>query len=131
MKAYNQTDKAKAAKKRYYESARGKAKTLEGTKKYNNKIKGVYGIFDSETNDCLYVGGSKMLLARIITHKCSIKNLEGAAKHRKSQYHLYELLAEHKAVNFKILEECSVEKINETEEHYILTLKPKYNNYQS
>lgn len=95
-----------------------KEKTYQYKRKYHTKIKGVYGIFD---NECLYVGESQQLLKRIADHKCYIKN---PLSSHPGHYKLYFNLQKHTNLEFRILEECDNHK--EKEQHYIQTLKPKY-----
>lgn len=130
MKMYNQTEKAKASKKAYYNTAQGKRTHREGLKRYYTKIKGIYGIFDSETSECLYIGGSGAVNNRISIHKYAINHLDKAAKNRPTQYKLYELLASHKSVFFEILDECDKIILSSLEQIYINIYNPKYNSYK-
>jgi hypothetical protein len=127
MKAYNQTPKAKEAQKRYYQTSRGKETHRQGQQQYYNRIKGVYGCFDGDTNECLYVGGSKSINGRINNHRYAVKNLAQAAKHRPSHLALYTELAKHNSLVWRVIEECDVTQIKILEQQYINQLKPIYN----
>jgi len=89
------------------------------TKEWATKISGVYAIFD---NECLYVGESKRVNARIADHKYY-------AYHPESKVHkinpIYPLLNKHSNLEFKILEETPNHK--EREQYWINKLKPKDN----
>jgi hypothetical protein len=127
MKEYNKTPKAKEAQKRYYQTSRGKAAHRQGQQHYYNKIKGVYGCFDGYTNECLYVGGSKSINSRINNHRHAVNNLEQAAKHRSSHLALYQTLAKHNSLVWRVIEECEIPLIKTLEQQYINQLKPAYN----
>ena len=112
MKAYNATPKARASQKQYYQ-----------------KYKGIYACFDTETSDCLYVGSSSAVNARINNHRYAINNLDKAAQHRPSQIELYRTLATHKSLFFEILDECDKSILGSLQKYYIKIYKPKYNKH--
>jgi predicted GIY-YIG superfamily endonuclease len=98
------------------------------TKKvWNEKYKGVYGIFDSQTGDALYIGSSIALNRRINRHKTNIKNLDYVKQWHPSDIKLYSLLASHSGVFFQILDECEKAIIRKLEKFYIKVYQPKYN----
>lgn len=123
---YNKTDAARASQKKYDKTDKGKRTNNKGTKKYIRKTKAIYGIF-SDQNECLYVGASSQFNGRIIAHKHALNNLDQAAKHRKSMFHLYEALSEYKNVSFRVLEECLREELKDRETYYISIYNPIYN----
>ena len=127
MKIYNQTPKAKEAQKRYYQTSRGKEAHRQGQREYFNRIKGIYGCFDGDTNECLYVGGSKSINSRINNHRYAVTHLDKAAQHRPSHLALYEALAQHSSLVWRVIEECDVTLIKTLEQQYINQLKPIYN----
>ena len=87
--------------------------------KYQYKKQGVYGIFSNE--QCLYIGESKALMARISYHKSQIKKI-----HKNIvQISLYKSILQHSDIEFKILEETPNHK--EREQYWITKLKPEYN----
>jgi hypothetical protein len=101
LKSYNKTPKGKQTQS-----------------KWVYKISGVYGIF--ENGDCLYVGESKRVNARITEHKVNIKRFQ-----QNTHKHLYESLSQHPHIIFGVLEETPNHK--EREQYWINKLKPKYN----
>lgn len=129
MKAYNATPKARASQKQYYKTAKGKQVHRQGQKHYYQKYKGIYACFDTETSDCLYVGSSSAVNARINNHRYAINNLDKAAQHRPSQIELYRTLATHKSLFFEILDECDKSILGSLEKYYIKIYKPKYNKH--
>jgi hypothetical protein len=131
MKVYNATPEARAMQKRYYQTPKGKTTHRQGQHHYYNKIKGVYGCFDGETNECLYVGGSKAVNGRINNHRYATNNLDKAAKHRPSHLALYTALAQHTSRDWRVIEECEVEMIKTLEKHYISIYNPIYNIHNS
>ncbi len=130
MKVYNQSQKAKQSKAAYNATERGKKIHREGLKRYYAKIKGIYGIFDAETSECLYIGGSGAVNNRINIHRYAINHLDKAAIHRPSQFQLYQLLASHNSVMFEILDECDKSIVGQLEQFYINIYNPKYNSYK-
>jgi hypothetical protein len=131
MKVYNATPEARAMQKRYYQTPKGKTTHRQGQHHYYNKIKGVYGCFDGETNECLYVGGSKAVNGRINNHRYATNNLDKAAKHRPSHLALYTELSKHNSLVWRVIEECDVETIKTLEKHYISIYNPIYNIHNS
>lgn len=126
---YNKTPQARASQKKYDKTDKGKKTNNKGTKKYIRKLKGIYGIFSAE-NECLYIGASSQFNGRIISHKHAINNLDQAAKHRKTMFHLYEELAQYENVSFRLLEECYREELKDREAYYISIYSPKFNIYK-
>jgi excinuclease UvrABC nuclease subunit len=96
-------------------------------KKSHNKIKGIYGIFDGENGDCLYIGESGAINRRIERHKTNINNLNYAEKWYPAHLELYKNLSLHKSVFFEILDECEKNIANKLEQTYIKIYKPLYN----
>ena len=129
MKIYNQTDKAKQAKKDYYATTKGKKAHRDGLKRYFTKYKGIYACFDSTTSECLYIGASSAVNNRINIHRYAINNLDKAAQHRPTQIELYTLLSQHNGVFFEILDECDKKTLSKLEQFYISIYQPKYNKY--
>ena len=127
MKVYNATLKSRESQKQYSQTPNGKAVHRQGQKNYYNRIKGVYGCFDTETNECLYVGCSKAVNSRINNHRCSVNNLNLAAKHRPSQLNLYTELSKHNSLVWRVIEECELDDIKTLEKHYISIYNPIYN----
>ena len=100
-------------------------KTIVGkasTKKYNTKKIGIYEMI--EDNVCLYVGKSTWLNMRISSHKSWIKNPLTSPKNQQS---FYKTLNNYKNICINVVEECSIEALDEREQHYIDTKKPLYN----
>ncbi len=108
-------------KKRGYWHSWCRQCTYENTNKWRNKIQGVYGIY--EGNECLYVGESSQVKARISFHKSAIKNPQWCPQ----KFDFYKKLQQHLNLSFKILEET--DNHLEREKYYINKLKPKYNAY--
>ena len=131
MKIYNSTPKARESQKRYYQTTQGKTTHRQGQQDYYNRIKGVYGCFDGNTGECLYVGGSKSVNGRINNHRYAINHLDKAAKHRPSHIVLYTELAKHESLVWRVIEECDVETIKTLEKHYISIYNPIYNIHNS
>jgi excinuclease UvrABC nuclease subunit len=127
MKIYNATPKAREAQKKYFQTQQGKQTHRQGQKHYLTKIKGVYGCFDGNTNECLYVGGSKSVTARIINHRYAVNHLDKAAKHRPSHIELYTTLSKHDSLVWRVIEECDASLVKTLEKQYIKDLKPTYN----
>lgn len=64
---------------------------------------GVYGIFDSRNNTCLYVGQSKTIEQRWKSHLNSLRR----AKHKCHEFNLfYQNIENESVLDFRILEEC-------------------------
>jgi hypothetical protein len=127
MKEYNATPKARESQKQYYQTPKGKTTHRQGQQHYYNKIKGVYGCFDGNTGECLYVGASKAINGRINNHRYATNNLDKAAQHRPSHLALYTALAQHESRDWRVIEECEVEMIKTLEKHYISIYNPIYN----
>ena len=127
MKEYNATPKARESQKQYYQKPKGKTTHRQGQQHYYNKIKGVYGCFDGNTGECLYVGASKAINGRINNHRYATNNLDKAAQHRPSHLALYTALAKHESRDWRVIEECEVEMIKTLEKHYISIYNPIYN----
>ena len=87
------------------------------------KISGVYKITNTITGDC-YIGSSKDVKKRWAVHKCksSWKNYPN-----KKLYQDMQKYGTDKFV-FEILAEVEEEQLKETEQQFIETLKPTYNN---
>ena len=131
MKVYNATPEARATQKAYYQTPNGKAVHRKGQKDYYNKIKGIYGCFDGNTGECLYVGASKAVNGRINNHKYAVSHLDKAAQHRPSHLALYTALAKHESRDWRVIEECDVEMIKTLEKQYINIYNPTYNIHNS
>ena len=131
MKVYNATPKARAIQKQYYQTPNGKSVHRKGQKEYYTKIKGIYGCFDGNTGECLYVGASKAINGRINNHRYATNNLDKAAQHRPSHLALYTALAKHESRDWRVIEECEVEMIKTLEKHYISIYNPIYNIHNS
>ena len=127
MKVYNATPEARETQKKYYQTQKGKQTHREGQKHYLTKIKGVYGCFDGETNECLYIGGSKSVNGRINNHRYAINHLDKAAIHRPSHIELYRTLAQHSSLVWKVVAECDETLVKILEKEYINNYKPLYN----
>jgi hypothetical protein len=127
MKVYNATPEARAYQKQYFQTPKGKTTHRQGQKDYYNRIKGVYGCFDTNTNECLYVGRSKTINSRINGHRYATNNLDKAAKHRPSHLSLYTSLAQHESRDWRVIEECEVDMLKTLEKHYISIYNPIYN----
>lgn len=85
-------------------------------------IAGIYGIFDSETNECLYVGRSKELEKRRTRHFSSLRN----GKHglRPFQDHVNSI--GFNRLNFKILEITTVDLLSMQETYWFEKLSPRF-----
>ena len=114
------------AKGKYYLQSR--CKSCYNTHNYNqgyinkwmDKGEGVYGIFSG--NECLYVGESSRLNARMCEHKTNIKNIVTT---NPTSINLYIRIAKHNNVVVKVLEETKNHK--EREQYYINKFNPLYN----
>ena len=89
-------------------------------------ISGIYKIINTITND-FYIGSSKDVKLRWAVHKCHSTWNE----HPNKQ--LYQDMRKYGVDKFElqILEEVEIEKLKETEQQFIETLKPTYNNYRA
>ena len=92
----------------------------------NMKICGVYKITNTVTGD-FYVGSSKNVKQRWAVHKCQStwKN------HPNSPLYLDMKKYSVDKFELQILEETESERLKETEQQFIETLKPTYNNYNA
>lgn len=87
---------------------------------------GIYGIFDSETDECLYVGMSKNIEVRWKQH---IKELRGKRHKRKDFVEWFHNNGAHEELLFfRILEECEYDEtvLNIAEIKWFNELSPKY-----
>jgi len=98
----------------------------ESTNKWKYKLQGIYKIYSDDLT--LYVGQSKQLLNRISKHKKYINNPNDKWVNHGE---LYKHLNQYPDYNITIIEECSIEKLNEREEYWISQLKPLYNGYKT
>lgn len=87
---------------------------------------GIYGIFDGETDECLYVGMSKNIEERWKQHIKLLRNKKHPRKDFVERFHA--LGAVEKLLSFKILEECECDEsvLNLAEIKWFNELKPKY-----
>lgn len=131
MKEYNATPEARQAQKNYYNTTQGKATHRAGQQQYYSRIKGIYGCFDAQTNECLYVGGSKSVNGRINNHRYAVSHLDKAAKHRPSHIGLYTTLATYSSLVWRVIEECDETLIKVKEKQYINEYRPLYNTHNS
>lgn len=128
MAVYNKTPEARATQKAYSQTTQGKATHKQGQKDYYNRIKGVYACFDTNTQECLYVGGSKSVNGRINNHRYAIRHLDKAAKHRPSHLVLYTALAQHESRDWRVIAECNtISMIKILEKQYRSIYNPIYN----
>ena len=90
------------------------------------KIIGVYKITNTITGD-FYVGSSKDVKLRWANHKCKStwKNYPNNPMYLDMQKYGVDKFS------FQILEEVESEHLKETEQQFIETLKPTYNNYNA
>lgn len=87
---------------------------------------GIYGIFNAETNECLYVGLSKNIKERWKSH---IKLLRNKKHKRKDFVEWFHTHGAHKELlSFRILEECEYDEkiLNLAEIKWFNELKPKF-----
>ena len=86
-------------------------------------ISGIYKITNTVTND-FYIGSSKDVKHRWITHKSPSR----WNKHPNNS--MYQDMQKYGLNNFEfqILAEVEIDKLKETEQHFIEELKPTYNN---
>ena len=90
----------------------------------NKDGSGIYKMVNTDTNECLYVGSSKILTKRLSDHKTFIKN---PPKYENSWKYFYQQLITESNITLSILEQCSIELLPEREQYYKDLLKPKYN----
>ena len=90
------------------------------------KISGVYKITNTITGD-FYIGSSKDVKQRWAVHKCQStwKN------HPNNPMYLDMQKYGDDKFEFEVLAEVEIEKLKETEQQFIETLKPSYNNYNA
>lgn len=92
----------------------------------NSSLIGIYGIFDNETNKCLYVGQSVNIHHRWKQHVKLLKN----KKHKRKNFvdWFYERNADISLLKFIVLEECESDELilNELEVKYFNKLKPLF-----
>jgi hypothetical protein len=120
----NRQSQCKLCQKEYannWQKTTGKSNHKKSNKKYLQKIKAVYGIYDNE--ECLYVGQSTWFTQRKLNHINKLRHSTKSTPH----YKLYEALRQHLNTSIRIIEECSPELLLTQEQYYINTLKPKYN----
>ena len=86
------------------------------------KISAVYKITNTITND-FYIGSSKDVKSRWAVHKCHSTWKNNPNNPMYIDMHQYGL----DKFDFQILEEVEIEKLKETEQQFIETLKPTYN----
>ena len=92
----------------------------------NMKISGVYKITNTVTGD-FYIGSSKNIKSRWANHKC----YSTWKQHPNNPMYLdIQKYGTDKFV-FEILAEVETEHLKETEQQFIETLKPTYNNYNA
>jgi hypothetical protein len=117
----NNIERIKQQQKNYRENNKEylAPKHHQCNKEWATKISGVYGIFN---NECLYVGESKRVNARLSDHKYYIHHPESKIHKNNPIYHL---LSQHTHLEFRILEETPNHR--EREKYWINQLKPKYN----
>lgn len=88
---------------------------------------GIYAIFDSRNNECLYVGQSKQIEARWRQHVTKMKNKrKSALKDFVYWYHAND--ADESILSFEILEECEDNDLvkNILESKWFDELKPRF-----
>lgn len=96
-------------------------------KQWDEKYKGVYGIFDGVTGECLYIGSSVGVNRRLTRHKTCVRDLDYAEKWYPSQVDLYKSLSTHSSLAYELLDECSVKILRPMEQFFMTVFKPKYN----
>lgn len=86
---------------------------------------GIYGIFNIENNDCLYIGQSNNIEKRVAHHLNKLKN--GKHKRREMQ-HYYDLLDDVSNIQCFIIEETQDEHFikNESEIKWFQTFEPLF-----
>lgn len=87
---------------------------------------GIYGIFDNETDECLYVGMSKNIEERWKQHIKLLRNKKHKRKDFVEWFHAHGAVEE--LLSFKTLEEseCDESVLNLAEIKWFNELKPKY-----
>ena len=91
-----------------------------------NTISGVYKITNTITGD-FYIGSSKNVKHRLAEHKCPSK------WNKQPNNPMYLDMKKYGLNNFvfQILAEVEIDSLKETEQQFIETLKPTYNNYNA
>ena len=91
-----------------------------------NKIIGVYKITNTVTGD-FYIGSSKNVKQRWAVHKCQSKWNE------QPNNPIYQDMKKYGVDKFvfEMLAEVEIDKLKETEQQFIETLKPTYNSYNA
>lgn len=89
---------------------------------YKTIISGIYIIKSVKSNN-FYIGSSNNIFNRFSNHKRCLRNQIHPNFILQKAYNKYGL----DNMTFEILEECPREKLFEKEQHYISSLKPKYN----
>lgn len=87
---------------------------------------GIYGIFDSKTDECLYVGLSKNIEQRWSSHLKELKSKRHKRQDFVEWYHSNGAVKE--LLSFKILEECEYDEtvLNLLEIKWFNEMSPKY-----
>lgn len=87
---------------------------------------GIYGIFDSKTDECLYIGMSKNIEQRWKSHLKNLRNKRHPRKDFTKWYHSNGAVKE--LLLFRILEECEydVKILNSCEIKWFNKMRPKY-----
>ena len=87
---------------------------------------GIYGIFDSKTDECLYVGMSKNIEERWRSHLKELKSKRHKRKDFVEWYHSNGAVKE--LLSFKILEECELDEklLNNAEIQWFNEMNPRY-----
>ena len=87
------------------------------------KISAVYKIINTITND-FYIGSSKDVRRRWVSHKCK------SVWNNNPNNPMYQDMIKYGTDKFafEILAEVEIDKLKETEQKFIETLKPTYNN---
>ena len=91
-----------------------------------SKVSGIYKITNTVTGD-FYIGSSNDVKRRWAEHKkpSTCKNNPNNQLYQDMQKYGLDKF------DFQILEEVEIEKLKETEQQFIETLKPTYNNYRA
>ena len=90
------------------------------------KICGIYKITNTITGD-FYIGSSKNVKKRWTNHKCQSR----WKQHPNNPMYIDMQRYGVDKFAFEILEEIEADKLKETEQQFIETLKPSYNNYNA
>lgn len=89
-------------------------------------VAGIYGIFDAETNECLYVGQSGIISERWKQHLKKLKNKTHSRKDFVKWYYAKGAIPE--LIVFRILEKCDNNEcsLNLAETKWFQSMKPKF-----